>query len=87
MTDDLYEYLDQIFEWDIAKARRNWMRHHVLFTEAATSFFDKNVVVFADEEHSIEEQRYTVLGESARLRTLYVVRSNGENEFGLSARR
>jgi len=63
------------------------MRHHVLFTEAATAFFDKDVVAFIDEEHSLEEQRYTVLGRSAKSRTLYVVHvERGERIRIISAR-
>lgn len=73
MSDELYELLGQWFEWDSAKARKNWLLHHVLFTEAATVFFDPEVVVFADEEHSLEEQRYTVIGRSVKQRTLFVV--------------
>ncbi len=87
MSDVLYEYLDQLFEWDDSKVRKNWMRHHVLFTEAATVFFDRNVVVYADHEHSLEEQRYTVIGASAKMRTLIVVHvERGERIRIISAR-
>jgi uncharacterized DUF497 family protein len=87
MSDEIYQYLDQMFEWDASKARKNWMQHRVLFTEAATVFFDKDVVVFQDEEHSLDEQRYTVLGQSAKLRTLFVVHvERGERVRIISAR-
>ena len=87
MSDEIYAYLDQLFEWNQAKARKNWMRHRVLFTEAATVFFDKNVLVFADVEHSDGEQRYTVLGESTKLRTLFVAHvERGERIRIISAR-
>jgi uncharacterized DUF497 family protein len=34
--DEIYEYLGETFEWDVDKARKNYMSHRVLFTEAAT---------------------------------------------------
>jgi uncharacterized protein len=72
-NDEIYEYLGQTFEWNVAKARKNYMRHRVMFTEAATVFFDKGVIYYEDEEHSGEEQRYIVIGYSKRDRRLFVV--------------
>lgn len=87
MSDQLYELLGQSFEWDAAKARKNWMRHRVLFTEAATVFFDPDLLVFTDEDHSLDEQRYTVIGQSASSRTLFVVHvERGERVRIISAR-
>ena len=87
MTDDeIYELFGQTFEWDGAKARRNWFHHRVYFTEAATVFFDKDVVYFRDEDHSIEEERYIVVGHSARSRVIYVVHVTRGRESALSAR-
>ena len=45
----------------------------VRFTEAATVFFDSQAEVQLDEEHSLDEQRYTVVGQSIRMQTLFVV--------------
>ncbi len=73
MNDAIYELLGQQFEWDPDKARQNWVKHRVLFTEAATAFFDEHLVVFQDEEHSEDEQRYIVIGRSQRDRRLFVV--------------
>jgi hypothetical protein len=33
------------------------MAHRVMFTEAATAFFDEKVSYYKDEEHSEDEQR------------------------------
>lgn len=34
--DELYAYLDQVFEWDRMKAARNVIKHRVRFPEAAS---------------------------------------------------
>ena len=85
--DEIYEYLGQTFEWNRDKARKNFMQHRVLFTEAATVFFDEKVVYYTDNEHSDDEQRYIVVGRSAGLRTLFVVNVvRGERVRLISAR-
>jgi len=86
--DELYEYLGQTFEWDADKARKNYLSHSVLFTEAATVFFDENVLYYKDEEHSEDEQRYIVIGRSRRDRRLFVVHVfRGERVRLISARK
>jgi hypothetical protein len=37
MTDEIYEYLGQFFEWDRMKAARNAIKHRVEPTESSTS--------------------------------------------------
>ena len=60
------------FEWDERKATVNRRKHGVSFEEARTVFFDENALLRPDEEHSEEEDRFVLLGLSARLRTLVV---------------
>lgn len=72
-TDEIYEYLGQTFEWNKMKAAKNVFRHGVRFPEAATVFFDDEALYFSDEEHSEDEERYTIVGRSLRSRTLFVV--------------
>ena len=62
MTDDIYEYLEQLFEWDPMKAARNAIQHRVRFPEAASVFFDEFAMFEPDPDHSEEENRYFVLG-------------------------
>lgn len=84
---EIYEYLGQVFEWDPAKARKNWSVHRVLFTEAATVFFSEDVVFFEDPDHSVEEERYIVVGTSKRDRRLFIVHVyRGERIRLISAR-
>jgi uncharacterized DUF497 family protein len=60
------------FEWDERKATVNRRKHGVSFEEARTVFFDENALLRPDEQHSEEEDRFVLLGLSARLRTLVV---------------
>lgn len=36
-----------MFEWDAAKANKNFMSHGVLFTDASTAFFDEDAIISA----------------------------------------
>jgi hypothetical protein len=60
------------FEWDPNKAALNLERHNVSFPEAATVFDDPLSVAVPDPDHSIEEQRYLIVGSSHRGRLLIV---------------
>ena len=45
------------FEWDPDKARSNFEKHGVSFSEAATVLGDVLAWTFPDPEHSIGEER------------------------------
>lgn len=60
------------FEWDRHKAARNWRKHKVSFAEAATIFDDPLSVTVADPDHSEEEDRFIIVGQSYRGRLLIV---------------
>jgi uncharacterized DUF497 family protein len=60
------------FIWNEAKAARNLKQHRVSFDEAATVFTDQLFLIAADEDHSIEEKRFVIMGESSRGRVLVV---------------
>ena len=60
------------FEWDTDKAEVNLKKHNVSFEEAATVFLDPFFVVFADPDHSTDEDRFIVMGESEKNRLLVV---------------
>jgi len=62
-----------VFEWDGRKARRNLAKHKVSFEEATTVFGDPLALTIEDPLHSQEEQRFVIVGESRRHRTLVVV--------------
>lgn len=60
------------FEWDEFKATSNFRKHGVSFEEAKTVFDNPLAVIFADEEHSIDEQREIIIGHSGENRLLLV---------------
>ena len=60
------------FEWDEDKAGANLEKHGVSFEESQTVFYDPLYVDFYDPEHSYEEHRYIILGESNQGRLLFV---------------
>ena len=60
------------FEWDERKNRDNQRKHGVSFEEASTVFFDESATEFYDDEHSTWEDRFLMLGLSAKLRVLLV---------------
>ena len=67
------------FEWDEQKARSNLRKHRVSFDEARTVFDDPLFVDFYDPDHSHDEHRYIIIGESERRRLLivaYTARAN-----------
>lgn len=59
-------------EWDHDKAERNLEKHGVSFAEAATVFGDPLYVDFYDPDHSADEHRYLIMGESTDGRLLIV---------------
>ncbi len=61
-----------IFEWDPVKAEANVRKHGVTFDEASTVFGDPLNLLMADPDHSLDEERYLLLGMSNR-RMLLVV--------------
>ena len=60
------------YEWDENKATKILAKHGVSFTEAKTIFDDPLYVDFYDLDHSEDEERYLIVGESNRGRLLIV---------------
>jgi uncharacterized DUF497 family protein len=60
------------FEWDSAKAAANLSKHGVSFDEAKTVFDDPLYVDFYDPDHSDQEDRYIIIGQSHSGRLLIV---------------
>ena len=69
------------FEWDENKNEANKIKHGVSFQEAESVFDDKNAVYFDDKQHSIEEERFIVVGLDTIFRELTVCHCyRGEND-------
>lgn len=68
------------FAWDDAKAAENERKHGVSFAEALTVFADENARLKHDPDHSQKEDRFILLGFSAKLRMLLVCHAYREND-------
>ncbi len=60
------------FSWDARKNASNRKKHGISFEEAQTIFEDENALLIDDPDHSIDEDRFILLGLSARPRILVV---------------
>ena len=60
------------FKWDAKKASENARKHGVSFEEASTAFYDEFARLLYDPDHSVNEDRFVLLGMSDRLRILVV---------------
>ena len=60
------------FEWDENKNKINKSKHKVSFEEAKTVFYDVEALVIDDPDHSEDEERFIILGESSRANLLVV---------------
>lgn len=60
------------FEWNPEKAATNLRKHGVSFAEATTVFGDPLAMNMPDPDHSLNEERFILLGLSHRLRLLVV---------------
>ena len=78
------------FSWDDSKAISNQKKHAISFEEAKTVFYDDNARVIHDPDHSIDEDRFIILGMSSFFRILVVVhcyRDSDTNIRIISARK
>ena len=69
-----------MFSRDDRKGRENRRKHGVSFEEAATAFCDENGRLIHDPDHSQEEDRFILLGFSAKFRLLVVCHAYRQGE-------
>lgn len=60
------------FEWDENKNRINERKHGISFEEAKSVFFDEEALVIDDPDHSLEEDRFVIIGISSKANLLVV---------------
>ena len=60
------------YTWDENKHKANINKHRISFAEAVTVFDDPNAITEYDEEHSYDEERFSVIGLSKNTRLLLV---------------
>ena len=68
------------FEWDLRKNTSNRRKHGIAFEEAQTVFGDENALFMADPDHSMDEDRFILLGLSEKLRILVVCHCYRESD-------
>ncbi len=61
------------FEWDPAKEKLNRQKHGISFEQAAYVFADPWALNRYDDEHSVDEERWILLGKSINEVILTVV--------------
>lgn len=59
------------FEWDVHKARTNWLKHGVAFSDAITALEDEQALTIEDDQ--LHEQRFITIGKNASGKILVVV--------------
>jgi len=78
------------FAWDPRKARSNLLKHGISFDEAKTVFLDEHARLIDDPDHSLQEERFILLGYSLQARCLIVIHCYSESSEAIrliSARR
>jgi len=60
------------FIWEENKNKLNIKSHKISFEEAKTVFYDPNAKVIHDPDHSVDEDRFIILGISKLLNILVV---------------
>ncbi len=60
------------FDWAASKASANLKKHRVSFEEAQSVFYDEFAIQFFDDEHSVDEERFLLLGMGSGVRLLIV---------------
>ena len=52
------------FGWDENKNAANLRKHGITFEEASTVFYDDYAIEFDDPDHSVDEERFLIIGYS-----------------------
>ena len=68
------------FDWDPNKKKQNAIKHGVTFREAESVFDDENAITLEDAGHSIDEERFIIIGFSIYPRELAVCHCYRDND-------
>lgn len=60
------------FDWDDGNRNKNWIRHQVSASESEEVFFNLPLFLLEDSQHSQDEQRFYVLGQTNADRKLFI---------------
>lgn len=73
-------------EWDVNKARNNWRKHGVHFSDAVAVLFDPQALTFEDET-ARGERRFIAIGMDHLWRLLVVVYTHRDDAIRLISAR
>lgn len=69
------------FEWDEGNQIKNWIKHQVSPSECEEVFFNLPLLLADDVQHSQEEKRFYVLGQTNAERKLFISFTNRTNKI------
>lgn len=75
------------FEWDREKAEVNLKKHGISFEEASSVWRDYFNIELFDHEHSVQENRFLMVGESNLNRLLIISFTERENKIRIISAR
>ncbi len=61
------------FQWDEGNSDKNWQKHNVYKGECEQAFFNLPIVIADDTKHSIDENRWFILGRTDADKLLFIV--------------
>ena len=61
------------FDWNKFNKRKNLIKHKVHYKEYEEVFFNKPLIFFQDEKHSLKEKRFGVFGKTDNKRLLTII--------------
>lgn len=74
------DQMDIRFAWDENKNAINKVKHGISFEEAMTVFVDEEALVRSDPDHSMDEDRFVILGVSSMANILVVCHCYRESD-------
>ncbi|MEK7169039.1 MAG: BrnT family toxin [Patescibacteria group bacterium] len=76
------------FEWDKWNLDKNYLKHGVTPKEAEEAFVSEESYYFSDIKHSVEEERFILLGKTLEKKNLFIAFTlRGKKVRIISARR
>ena len=88
MEEEVFDFNTLVgFDWDTGNKEKNWEKHQVDYRECEEVFFNKPLLISEDVKHSLQEQRYYVLGQSDAERALFLVFTIRNNKIRIISAR
>ena len=72
---------------DKKKAKRNFVKHKINFEEASTIFRDPNSITIKDPIHSLDEERFIIIGRSIKNKLIVVVHCERQDRIRIISAR